>query len=142
MRKVILASILSLLTTVSFASVADFAPPKNLSVKVDFNFEQENKNGRTRSYLINDTFETAANNREWKTIQNKNADKNDGVILLSKVEKASSREVALKFLVVNTAGKPEIISEPEIIVMYGQKGEVAIGESNRKLQLTVVAKAE
>lgn len=136
MKKIVSILLLSCLATIAFA-----VAPKHVSVNVDLTYQQKDQTGTLAQYLVTNTLKIAANNHLWTTIHDKPNDNADQLVLLSKIENADAKQLTLKFIVLDTSAKPVIISVPQMVVRYGQKGQITLDAKTHKLQLDVLAVA-
>lgn len=134
-----------LFVSLIFLTLSAIAAPENhvresLSVKVDFKLKHHEKNGEMSQVAIKRTLKLLTNNQEWTLIQNESKAKTPAnQILLGKITSMDANEVKLSFLIVDASNNPTIISRPELIVSYGQKGEISLKEKNDSIQLSVTA---
>ncbi|TAK74535.1 MAG: hypothetical protein EPO11_06725 [Gammaproteobacteria bacterium] len=108
--------------------------PKNLSIKINLDLQRGQNN-----YSLENKWKIAADNHHWTVIQNNPGDQ---FILLSKVAQADEKKVMIDFLVLDASKTPNIIAAPQMIVLYGQKGQVTMGDNKQKIQLAIVAMAK
>ena len=76
--------------------------PKKLSIHVNLNYQEHHKNGTLVQHALTSTLKTSTNNHKWTAIENKSYNKSNQFVVLVKIEKANSKEITLKFLVLNT----------------------------------------
>jgi lipopolysaccharide export LptBFGC system permease protein LptF len=139
MKKLFIFFSLIFLTTACIGA-PDNQVQESLSVKVDFKLKHHEKNGEMSQLAIKRTLKLASNDQEWTLIQNETKAKTPtNHILLGKISAMDANEVKLSFLIVDASNNPTIISRPELIVAYGQKGEVSLKEKNNSIQLSVTA---
>lgn len=137
MRKLLVFVLFVFLTQTTLAETNAFIP-KQLSIRVDFNYQDEQK-GHVNRYVLNDEIQMKSNNPQWTIIQEQEpSSQNNPIILLSKIEKWDSEKVTIAFLVLDTDKNPKIISKPKLVVFYGQKGQITIKERNNKIGLVVL----
>ena len=108
-----------------------------LSINVNFHLHQSHAKGMMNKNLKT-TWKTAASDHHWTVIQNQ-PNNMDSIILLSKIAKADNKEVMVHFLVLDTSKTPNVIAAPQLIVPYGQKGQIMLGGNTQKMELTIAA---
>jgi hypothetical protein len=123
-----------LIPITAFATI-DNKIPENIIIQVNFNYQKDN---HTDQLIIKDNQKIATNNHEWTLIQTQQPANDNHLILLSKLNKADHTQIMMSFLVIDTGKNPIIVSKPELIVRYGQKGEINLAGKNEKIQLTVL----
>ena len=145
MKKIVTFVLTCFLTHSAFANKIE-APanlPENLSIHVDFNYSQVDKDKVITQFLIKNNIEIATNNHKWIQITDdpQTNEKKDRYVLLSQVESANSEEVTLHFLILDMQSKePSVVSKPSLIVRYGQSAQIALENGNEKIKLNILAK--
>jgi hypothetical protein len=138
MMKKLLAVALMFLVIPVFA--ADSKVAETVGLKVNFSMKTQDEQGKLEQYSIKNNLEIAADNHEWTLIQNDKAGRNPPHhLLLARIVAADTEKVRVNFLIVDTSNTPHVVSRPELIVNYGQKGELVLKDSNPTIQLIVTA---
>lgn len=138
MKKLMVLFLLIIFAQVSWATKN---PPvtKKVKVSIDLNLLTNDPEGHLKLYHINNNLHAKMNNHQWYTIQDKTNHYAERFVLLSKIKQANAKNISVKFLVLDTHKKPTIISSPELLMRYGQKGQLIINGKNQKLQINVMA---
>jgi hypothetical protein len=156
MQKIIIAALISLVSSSIFANpmppdlsvsntpaivstpdpvsapVAANPANKMINLKITFNYQHKEKDHHDE-FAFNNNMQMDIHNHEWIIIQS------NPIVLLSKIEKSTSKTVKLQFLVIDPGKNSAILSQPEMVVSYGKKGEVLIKKDNAIIQLNVLA---
>ncbi|RDI40060.1 hypothetical protein [Aquicella lusitana] len=112
---------------------------QNLFLTVNFKYQQRTSNGSFEQHAIRHTLKTTTHNHQWTAIHAKPYNQLNQLLLLTKIEKAGSQDVTMRFLVLDTGMKPNIISAPKLAMRYGQKAELTVDDSDKKIELGVIA---
>lgn len=126
MPRIVVFCCLMLMSSIVFAN-------QRIAVNVDVKLQRP---GRHQIYQLHHVVNTTTNNHQWDILKDRNKKKIQ-VVLLTKIIRANSREIALKFLVVDNYKHLKILSSPKMIVAYGQKGVINVKEGDHRMQLAV-----
>jgi hypothetical protein len=141
MKKLALVILFAVFTSSVFALTA-VEQPKNLSVKIDFNYVKDDLKGHIDQYLIKNKMTMDTSSNQWSIVQNRESSTHPNrFVLLSKVAEATAQAVTMNFLILDMANKANVVSEPKLVMKYGEKAEIAFKEGDQRIQLSVVAKA-
>lgn len=114
--------------------------PEQVSVSIDLNLHQHTENRLVNEFNIKNQLKLATSQHEWTIVGNSQS-KDKHILLLSKVDEADAEQIKMSFLLIDTGDNPTVISKPELIVSYGQKGQIVMRNKHEKLQLFVEANA-
>lgn len=129
--RIVLLILLSFLMSPVFAKKnADQLP-----VKIEFSYQRETEKFSTAHDSIIDI-----KHPQWAIISNQKLKKSQ-IMLLAKLNQSDSKSASMNFLVLEIGKKPMILSNPELIVRYGEKGKIVLKNQHEIIELTVVAAA-
>lgn len=121
---------------------ADTQIPEKIDLKIDFQYEQSDKSGLVNKSLLKNNLKISTNIHDWMLIGGQYSKNEGNLMLLGNVDSADAEKITLNFLVIKRSDpQPIIISQPKLIVYYGQKGEILLKEDNTSIRLSVNAVA-
>jgi uncharacterized protein (DUF2225 family) len=132
MKKFIIALFFFIISSSIYAATV----PQNVSLKINFNYHKQQAAENANNYQIENNLKLDTSNHRWNSVENSKKNKSN-IILLSRITDATTSNITLEFLVLDTTKSPAVISQPKIIAVYGQKNEIVILNDKDILGLTV-----